>query len=69
MDVENIPAGVDFVDYLTAQVAACDVFLAVIGPNCHTSRKSADGSIHVYADPDLKDAPLRQYSRSSSENE
>jgi hypothetical protein len=35
----------------------------------HTSRKSADGSIHVYADPGLKDAPLRRYSRSSSENE
>jgi hypothetical protein len=26
-------AGVDFVDYLNKQVAACDVFLAVIGPN------------------------------------
>jgi hypothetical protein len=35
----------------------------------HTSRKSADGSIHVYADSGLKDAPLRRYSRSSSENE
>ena len=33
MDVDNIPAGVDFVDYLHNQVAACDVFLAVIGPN------------------------------------
>jgi formylglycine-generating enzyme required for sulfatase activity len=33
MDVDHIPAGVDFVDYLPGQVAACDVFLAVIGPN------------------------------------
>ena len=33
MDVDHIPAGVDFVDYLRSQVAACDVFLAVIGPN------------------------------------
>src|ERR1043166_1101514 len=33
MDVDNIPAGVDFVTYLNARVAACDVFLAVIGPN------------------------------------
>jgi hypothetical protein len=33
MDVDHIPAGVDFVDYLDRQVAACDVFLAVIGPN------------------------------------
>jgi hypothetical protein len=33
MDVDHIPAGVDFVDHLHSQVAACDVFLAVIGPN------------------------------------
>jgi hypothetical protein len=33
MDVENIPAGVDFEEYLNAQVAGCDVLLAVIGPN------------------------------------
>jgi tetratricopeptide (TPR) repeat protein len=33
MDVDHVPAGVDFVDYLNRQVAACDVFLAVIGPN------------------------------------
>jgi hypothetical protein len=33
MDVDHIPAGVDFVDHLNSQVAACDVFLAVIGPN------------------------------------
>jgi Flp pilus assembly protein TadD len=33
MDVDHVPAGVDFVEYLGSQVAACDVFLAVIGPN------------------------------------
>ena len=33
MDVDHIPAGVDFVEYLSSQVAACDAFLAVIGPN------------------------------------
>jgi hypothetical protein len=33
MDVDHVPAGVDFVDYLHKQVAACDVFLAIIGPN------------------------------------
>ena len=32
MDVDNIPVGEDFVDYLNSQVAACDVVLAVIGP-------------------------------------
>jgi hypothetical protein len=33
MDVDHIPPGVDFVEYLKAQLAACDVFLAVIGPH------------------------------------
>jgi TIR domain len=33
MDVDDIPAGVDFVVHLNAQVGACDVFLAIIGPN------------------------------------
>jgi hypothetical protein len=33
MDVDHIPAGVDFLEHLHSQVAACDVFLAVIGPN------------------------------------
>jgi hypothetical protein len=33
MDVDHIPAGVDFTEYLHNQVAACDVFLAVIGPD------------------------------------
>src|SRR5262249_62371162 len=33
MDVDNIPAGRDFEDYLDGQVAACDAMLTVIGPN------------------------------------
>jgi hypothetical protein len=30
-DVDTIPRGVDFVDYLRQQVAECDVVLAIIG--------------------------------------
>src|SRR5262249_37431269 len=33
MDVDHVPAGGDFVQYLHSQVAACRVFLAVIGRN------------------------------------
>src|SRR5262249_17913551 len=33
MDVDHIPPGVDFVTHLNNQVAACDVFIAIIGPN------------------------------------
>ena len=32
MDVDNIPPGVDFVEFLTKEVSACDFFLTVIGP-------------------------------------
>ena len=33
MDIDHIPAGVDFVDYLDQQVSAADVVLVVIGPH------------------------------------
>src|SRR5262245_43923330 len=33
MDVDHIPAGVDFVAHLNSQVAACNIFLVVIGPH------------------------------------
>ena len=33
MDVDNIPVGSDFEDYLKSQVVACDAMLAIIGPN------------------------------------
>ena len=32
-DVDNIPAGRDFIAYLDEQVEACDVLLAVVGPD------------------------------------
>ena len=32
MDVDHIPAGVDFVAHLNTQVAACNIILVVIGP-------------------------------------
>jgi DNA polymerase len=33
MDVDDIPPGADFVQVLESAVAACDVFIAVIGPH------------------------------------
>jgi hypothetical protein len=32
IDVDDIPIGINFVEHLTAEVARCDVLLAVIGP-------------------------------------
>ena len=33
IDVDNVPAGTDFVEYLGEQVAICDIFLCAIGPH------------------------------------
>jgi hypothetical protein len=32
-DVDNVPVGTDFVEYLGEQVANCDIFLCAIGPH------------------------------------
>ena len=32
MDVDSIPAGVNFIDHIQKQVSSCKVLLAVIGP-------------------------------------
>ena len=42
MDVDNIPLGVDFVDYLDEQVSKCDAMLVVIGESW-LEAKDADG--------------------------
>jgi TIR domain len=33
MDVDNVPLGENFVEFIRAQVASCNVLLALIGPN------------------------------------
>ena len=33
MDVDTIPLGADFVEFLDQEVGKCDLLLAVIGPN------------------------------------
>src|SRR5262249_19587952 len=38
MDVDHIPPGVDFINHLNDQVAACDFFIAIIGPNWVNAR-------------------------------
>jgi hypothetical protein len=43
MDVEDIPAGVDFAQYLSDQVAASRVFLAVIGPTWLDAKNESGG--------------------------
>jgi TIR domain len=43
MDVDDIPAGVDFVKYLSDQVAASRVFLVVIGPRWLEAKDESGG--------------------------
>ena len=42
IDVDNMPAGVDFVKHLNKQVECCDLFLCAVGPNW-LSAKDEDG--------------------------
>ena len=42
MDVDNIPVGINFEEYLKSQVAACDVVLSVIGPNWLNAKDETD---------------------------
>lgn len=42
MDVDNIPVGINFEEYLKSQVAACDVILSVIGPNWLNAKDETD---------------------------
>jgi TIR domain len=42
MDVDNIPVGINFDEYLRSQVAACDVVLSVIGPNWLNAKDEAN---------------------------
>jgi tetratricopeptide (TPR) repeat protein len=43
MDVDHIPAGVDFVAHLNSQVAACSVILVVIGPHWLAAQDDSGG--------------------------
>ncbi|MGB8118301.1 MAG: toll/interleukin-1 receptor domain-containing protein [Pseudolabrys sp.] len=42
MDVDNIPVGINFEEYLKSQVAACDAVLSVIGPNWLNAKDESD---------------------------
>jgi tetratricopeptide (TPR) repeat protein len=43
MDVDHIPAGVDFVAHLNSQVAACKIVLVVIGPHWLDAKDESGG--------------------------
>jgi hypothetical protein len=50
-DVDSIPLGVDFKQYLDQAVAKCSVFIAVIGPNwLFTNENSEKSRLHNPAD-------------------
>jgi formylglycine-generating enzyme required for sulfatase activity len=43
MDVDHIPAGVDFVAHLNRQVASCNAILVIIGPNWLDAKDESGG--------------------------
>ena len=42
MDVDNIPVGINFDEYLKSQVGQCDAMLSVIGPNWLNAKDETD---------------------------
>jgi hypothetical protein len=42
-DVDNIPPGADFVQYLSQEVGKCDVFIAIVGPDFFGDRIKKEG--------------------------
>src|SRR6516165_3406032 len=52
MDVDQIPAGIDFVAHLNSQVAACNVLLVVIGPHWLNVKNEA-GERHLHQPDDF----------------
>lgn len=52
MDVDAIPFGVDFVEVLSAEVAKCDVLLAIIGPSWLDARDE-DGNRRLDSEHDF----------------
>jgi hypothetical protein len=42
MDVDNIPVGINFEEYLNNQVAQCDAMLSVLGPNWLNAKDETD---------------------------
>jgi TIR domain len=51
MDVDSIPPGIDFVRHLNNQVASCDIFLAVIGPDwLEVKNEEGDRRLHAADD-------------------
>src|SRR4051812_43633952 len=52
MDVDDTPPGIDFVSHLNSQVAACEIFIAVIGPNW-LDAKTEDGDRRLHAPQDF----------------
>jgi TIR domain len=52
MDVDSIPAGADFIDYIGKQVERCDILLAIIGANWRGER-FANGEYPIAQDDDF----------------
>ncbi|MEZ6030777.1 MAG: TIR domain-containing protein [Hyphomonadaceae bacterium] len=53
IDVDHIPAGVDFTQHLDDQVSKCDVLLALIGPEWLTLKDPANGLPRLYDPKDF----------------
>ncbi len=62
MDVDAIPPGVDFVEYLNDQVSMCDAFVAVVGPgwiDTRTRLENPNDFVRIEIESALQRADVR----------
>jgi hypothetical protein len=65
MDVDNVPAGFDFDDYLRSQIDKCDAMLSIVGPNWlnvkdETGRRRLDNPKEDYVAIEIEAALARK---------
>ena len=60
MDVESIPVGVDFVEYLDGWIRKCDLLLAVIGPGWLQAQDPSTGKRRLDNEYDFVRIEIRQ---------
>jgi TIR domain len=49
-DIDSIPLGVDFLEYIERQLSACDALIAIVGPHWVDAGKGRGQGVHLETD-------------------
>jgi len=50
IDIDSIPLGVDFLEYINSQLSACDALIAIIGPHWIEAGRGPGQGVHLKTD-------------------